>query len=145
MTRSATTRLIRPGTAGTDLLRVSPAAYANGIFTPGMGGGAPTFVAGSRLVSNTVSNQAATLFGPASTDVNTVNSNGLSDFGYTFGQFMDHDMDLTPTLSGQITAASWSAATATAPATATITVADGLFQVNNLVRISGTPGFNTPA
>src|SRR4051794_34034068 len=50
------------GTAGTDLLRVSPSAYANGINTPGMGGGAPTFVAGSRLVSNTVSNQATTLF-----------------------------------------------------------------------------------
>src|SRR5260370_21183859 len=59
-----------------------------------MGGGAPTFVAGSRLVSNSVSNQATVLFG--STDVNTVNQNGLSDFGYTWGQFLDHDMDLTP-------------------------------------------------
>jgi hypothetical protein len=122
------------GTANQDLLRVSPAAYANGFFTPGMGGGAPTFVAGSRLVSNTVSNQATTLFGD--TDVNTVNSNGLSDFGYAFGQFMDHDMDLTPTLSGKITAASWSAGTAT------ITVADGLFLAGNAVTISGTPGFN---
>ena len=60
-----------------------------------MGGGAPTFVAGSRLVSNAVSNQATTLFGP--TDINTVDQNGLSDFGYTWGQFLDHDMDLTPT------------------------------------------------
>lgn len=125
------------GIAGTDLLRVSDPAYANGIFTPGMGGGSPTFVAGSRLVSNTVSNQATTLFGD--TDVNTVNSNGLSDFGYAFGQFMDHDMDLTPTLSGKITFASWS------DGIATITVADGLFQVGNLVRISGTPGLNNPA
>ncbi|HEY7157949.1 MAG TPA: peroxidase family protein, partial [Gemmataceae bacterium] len=31
-----------------------------------------------------------------STDINTVDGNGLSDFGYVFGQFMDHDMDLTP-------------------------------------------------
>jgi peroxidase len=82
------------GTANTQLLRLSAVAYKDGFSTPGMGGGAPTFVAGSRLVSNSVSNQATTLFG--STDVNTVDQNGLSDFGYTWGQFLDHDMDLTP-------------------------------------------------
>jgi hypothetical protein len=82
------------GTANTDLLRLSAVAYKDGISAPGMGGGAPTFVAGSRLVSNSVSNQATVLFG--STDVNTVDQNGLSNFGYTWGQFLDHDMDLTP-------------------------------------------------
>ncbi len=79
-----------------DLVRVSAAAYADGISKPSMGGKTPTFVPSPRTVSNDVFNQASTLFGPASTDVNTVNGNGLSDFGYTFGQFMDHDMDLTP-------------------------------------------------
>ena len=82
------------GTAGTDLLRLSPAAYADGISTPSLAG-----VPSPRTVSNDVFNQATTLFGPPSTDVNTVDGNGLSDFGYSFGQFMDHDMDLTPTQS----------------------------------------------
>jgi peroxidase len=91
------------GTAGTDLLRLSPPDYkpvangGDGLTTPSLTYGAPTFVAGPRLVSNTVSNQATTLFGP--TDINTVDQNGLSDFGYTWGQFIDHDMDLTPTQS----------------------------------------------
>src|SRR5215217_3332697 len=57
------------GTAGIDLLRVSPEAYRtaandpNGFFTPSMNGGAPFFVSGSRLVSNDISNQATVLFG----------------------------------------------------------------------------------
>jgi hypothetical protein len=82
------------GTAGIDLLRNSPARYKDGISAPGMGGGAPTFVAGSRLVSNDIAYQGSSPF--SNDDVNTVNQTGLSDFGYTFGQFMDHDMDLTP-------------------------------------------------
>jgi hypothetical protein len=91
------------GIAGTDLLRISPADYkpvangGDGLTTPSLTYGAPTFVAGPRLVSNVVSNQATTLFGP--TDINTTDGNGLSDFGYTWGQFIDHDMDLTPTQS----------------------------------------------
>jgi hypothetical protein len=80
--------------AGGDLLRFSAVAYGDGISKPSMGGGAPTFIASPRTVSNDVSNQATTLFGP--TDTNTIDGNGLSDFGYTWGQFLDHDMDLTP-------------------------------------------------
>jgi hypothetical protein len=85
------------------LLRLSPEAYRtaasdpNGFFTPSMNGGAPFFVAGSRLVSNVVSSQAQVLFDPnPANDINTVNGNSLSAFGYTWGQFLDHDMDLTP-------------------------------------------------
>ncbi|HMF16441.1 MAG TPA: peroxidase family protein, partial [Gemmataceae bacterium] len=83
------------GMAGTDLLRLSPAAYGDGLNTPSLAD-----VAGPRLVSNVVDNQAAVLFGDPSTDVNTVDGNSLTDFGYVFGQFIDHDMDLTPTQSG---------------------------------------------
>src|SRR5215218_169124 len=80
------------GTAGIDLLRVSPASYRvvagtdpNGFFTPSMNGGAPFFVSGSRLVSNDLSNQSTTLFDPdPANDINTVNQNGLSAFGYTW-------------------------------------------------------------
>ncbi len=93
------------GTAGTDLLRLSPAGYrpvengGDGLNTPSLLYGAPDFIAGPRLVSNIVSNQATELFG--STDINTVNGKGLSDFSYTFGQFIDHDMSLTPDQGGQ--------------------------------------------
>jgi hypothetical protein len=90
------------GTAGTDLLRLSPAAYrpaadgGDGLNTPSMTYVAPTFVAPPRLVSNVVCNQA----GPTGADFNTVDQNGLSDFGYTFGQFIDHDMIRVPDQTG---------------------------------------------
>ncbi len=47
----------------------------------------------ARLISNLVNNQAD----PAnpSQDIQTVDQNSLSDFGYAFGQFIDHDLDLT--------------------------------------------------
>jgi hypothetical protein len=77
------------GTAGTDLIRLTPAAYADGISTPSL-----PQDASPRLISDIVNNQAD----PANptADVNTVNQQSLSDFIYSFGQFMDHDMDLTP-------------------------------------------------
>lgn len=76
------------GTAGSDLLRLTPAYYANGYNSPSL----PQDVS-ARLVSDLVNNQAD----PAdpSQDANTVNQQSLSDFVYAFGQFMDHDMDLT--------------------------------------------------
>jgi hypothetical protein len=78
------------GTAGTDLLRVSPAAYADGVSAPALAGN-PS----ARVVSDILNNQAD----PAnpSQDLNTVDAQSLSDFGYAFGQFIDHDLDLTPT------------------------------------------------
>lgn len=88
------------GTANTALLRISPAAYrpvengGDGLNTPSMNGNAPFFVQGSRLVSNVVSDQADP--NNPGQDFDTANQNNLSAFGYTFGQFLDHDMSLTP-------------------------------------------------
>ncbi len=77
------------GTAGTDLIRLTPAAYANGISTPSL-----PQDSSARLISDIVNNQAD----PAdpTQDVATVNQQSLSDFAYSFGQFVDHDLDLTP-------------------------------------------------
>ena len=78
------------GTAGTDLLRVSPAAYADGISSPSLSQNQS-----ARVISDILNNQAD----PSNTaqDINTVDAQSLSDFGYAFGQFIDHDLDLTPT------------------------------------------------
>jgi hypothetical protein len=76
------------GEAGTDLIRLTPAQYANGINSPSL----PQDPS-ARLISDIVNNQAD----PAdpSQDIQTVDQNSLSDFGYAFGQFIDHDLDLT--------------------------------------------------
>jgi peroxidase len=76
------------GQAGTDLLRISAPQYANGINSPSL----PQNPS-ARVISNILNSQAD----PANPgqDLNTVDQNSLSDFGYAFGQFMDHDLDLT--------------------------------------------------
>jgi hypothetical protein len=76
------------GQAGTDLLRVSAPQYANGINSPSL----PQNPS-ARLVSDILNSQTD----PAnpSQELNTIDQNSLSDFGYAFGQFMDHDLDLT--------------------------------------------------
>jgi hypothetical protein len=83
------------GTAGTDLLRVSPVAYADGISSPSLPGNAS-----ARVISDILNNQAD----PAdpSQDVATIDQSSLSDFGYAWGQFIDHDLDLTPTNPNEI-------------------------------------------
>jgi hypothetical protein len=78
------------GTAGTDLLRVSPSAYADGISSPSLPNNAS-----ARVISDLLNNQADP--NNQSQDINTVDQKSLSDFGYAWGQFIDHDMDLTPT------------------------------------------------
>jgi hypothetical protein len=78
------------GTAGTDLLRVSPAAYADGVSSPSL----PQNPS-ARVISDILNNQADP--SNPSQDLNTVDQQSLSDFGYAFGQFIDHDLDLTPT------------------------------------------------
>jgi peroxidase len=78
------------GTAGTDLLRISPAAYADGVSAPSL----PSNPS-ARVISDILNNQANPA-NPAQ-DLNTFDQQSLSDFGYAFGQFIDHDLDLTPT------------------------------------------------
>src|SRR4051812_12786420 len=76
------------GTANTQLLRISPADYkpvsagGDGLNDPSLTYGAPTFIPTPRQISNHVFNQATTLFG--SQDINTVDTNGMSAFGYTW-------------------------------------------------------------
>jgi hypothetical protein len=77
------------GSAGSDLLRISPVAYADGISTPSLPGD-PS----ARLVSDTLNSQSDP--NNPDQDLNTIDTNTLSGFGYAWGQFIDHDMDLTP-------------------------------------------------
>src|SRR5437868_5841248 len=70
------------GAALTDLLRQSPVAYADGISAPG-----GTTRPSARAVSNAIDTQTADL----------ENNRNLSDMVYLFGQFLDHDLDLTTT------------------------------------------------
>jgi peroxidase len=69
------------GAAGIQLLRVGPAAYGDLISSPG-GVGRPS----ARKISNTVS---------ADPLAETLNDRSMSAFMYAWGQFIDHDLDLT--------------------------------------------------
>jgi len=71
------------GSAGTDLLRTAPAAYADGVSTPG-GTNRPN----ARVISNTIADQG-------SEDI--ISDRLLSAMIYAWGQFVDHDLDLTTT------------------------------------------------
>lgn len=77
------------GAAGVDLIRLATAAYPDGVSSPALSNDAS-----ARAISNILNSQAD----PAnpSQDIQTIDQNSLSDFGYAFGQFMDHDLDLTP-------------------------------------------------
>ena len=69
------------GAAGTDLLRIAPAEYSDGISAPA-GADRPS----AREISNAIVSQ------PADTPTN---SREMSAFVYAWGQFIDHDIDLT--------------------------------------------------
>ncbi|MFO0965945.1 MAG: peroxidase family protein [Gemmataceae bacterium] len=69
------------GSAGVDLLRLAPAAYSDGS-TPA-GADRPS----ARVVSNTVADQG-------SADI--ISDRDLAAMLYAWGQFLDHDLDLTP-------------------------------------------------
>jgi hypothetical protein len=77
------------GTANTDLLRLSPVAYADGSSAPSLPNN-PS----ARLLSNILNNQADP--NNSAQDISVIDTNSLSDYGYVWGQFIDHDMDLTP-------------------------------------------------
>jgi peroxidase len=70
------------GAAGTQLNRRTPAQYADGVSTPA-GANRPS----PRLISNTVAAQ----------DGDLISDRLLSAMIYAFGQFIDHDIDRTPT------------------------------------------------
>jgi hypothetical protein len=71
------------GAAGNDLLRKAPAQYGDGISTPG-GANRPS----AREISNVIDAQG---------NQDILSSGGLSAMAYAWGQFVDHDLDLTPT------------------------------------------------
>jgi hypothetical protein len=71
------------GAAGTDLPRMAPAAYGDGISSPRGSTGVP--LPNARLVSNTVVAQA----------VMAPNTHEMTDWVFQWGQFIDHDLDLT--------------------------------------------------
>ncbi len=71
------------GSAGTDFIRKSVAEYADGVDDPS-GADRPS----ARLVSNLVA---------AHPDSDVINNRDLSAFIYAWGQFLDHDVDLTNT------------------------------------------------
>lgn len=75
------------GQAGSDLLRVGPVGYSDGVSAPAL-----VNDLSARTISNLLNDQASS----SGDDKSTVDARSLSDFGYAFGQFMDHDMDLTP-------------------------------------------------
>ena len=71
------------GQAGTDYIRVAPASYGDGISTPS-GADRP----GARDISNAVADQQGQ---------STVSDRLMSAMVYAWGQFIDHDLDLTLT------------------------------------------------
>jgi Animal haem peroxidase len=68
------------GSAGVDLMRWAPAAYSDGLSAP-----AGTNRPSARLVSNLLCDYTASV----------PNNRKLSDWIYGWGQFIDHDLDLT--------------------------------------------------
>jgi peroxidase len=83
------------GTAGTDLLRVSPVQYADGTGSPST----PNDL-NPRQISNDLNNQSSFIFSGMD-DLGGKQSKSLGDLVYVWGQFLDHDLDLTLDNSGQ--------------------------------------------
>ena len=75
------------GSTGSNLVRITPAAYDDGQSVPR--GGIPSSLPSPRAISQAASAQIT----------NTRNQRGASDWLWQWGQFLDHDLDLTPTSS----------------------------------------------
>ncbi|WP_406694128.1 peroxidase family protein [Singulisphaera sp. Ch08] len=71
------------GSAGVDLLRLAPTAYGDGISAPA-GADRPS----ARVISNSLADQG---------DDDILSDRFLSAMIYAWGQFIDHDLSLTPT------------------------------------------------
>lgn len=69
------------GTVGTNLLRLAPAEYGDAVSTPA-GADRPS----ARAISNAVADQGGE---------DVLSAQGLSAMMYAWGQFIDHDLDLT--------------------------------------------------
>lgn len=72
------------GVTGTQLLRIAPAGYDDNMSTPR--GGEPSTLPNPREISNIVDAQSFPIPDPK----------GTSDMLWQWGQFVDHDIDLTP-------------------------------------------------
>ena len=72
------------GSTGVQLLRIADVDYGNGIATP-----AGSDRASARQISNAVVSQSGSIF----------NDRYMSDFVWQWGQFLDHDIDLTDAAS----------------------------------------------
>ena len=68
------------GKAGEELLRITTVDYADGISTP-----AGATRASARAVSNAIADQSDSI----------TNNRALTDYVWQWGQFLDHDIDLT--------------------------------------------------
>src|SRR5262249_39197008 len=75
------------GSVGQDLLRTAPAQYADGVSALA-GANRPS----ARLISTALATDT--------TDGDLPNSRFLSDWVYAWGQFIDHDLDLTTNATG---------------------------------------------
>ncbi len=77
------------GAAGTDLVRLAPAAYDNGYSTPRGGLNGPTggnpALPNPRVISNSMIVQTSPM----------PNTHEMTDWIFQWGQFVDHDLDLT--------------------------------------------------
>lgn len=73
------------GSSGTDLIRIAPAAYGDGISSP-----AGSSLPSARVISNVVVDHP---------DGDLKNARDMSNFVYAWGQFIDHDLDLTTSAS----------------------------------------------
>lgn len=78
------------GAAGARLVRVAGAAYADGVSAPARAG-----LPSARAVSNAIFHQ------DTAGGVIIPDPRGLTDYAWAWGQFLDHDIDLTPGAKGE--------------------------------------------
>src|SRR5262249_46915162 len=83
------------GSAGTDLLRTAAAQYGDGISTP---------AGANRPSAREISNAIAAHPDDKVDEAEVINDRTMADYIYAWGQFLDHDPDLTTTQSHSVAA-----------------------------------------